>query len=126
MAPRRGSASARAAAQIDRGDVMGQLYLQRFVYRDGVTKEELDRTWGEAFATFARSGNWGGVEKGVTHRQGLGTGWGGYALIEVDDPDAFAAYQLHHSLTYGHAVTITFEPVFDLDRAMVPFVEAAR
>ncbi|MGE3287033.1 MAG: hypothetical protein AB7J32_13150 [Pseudonocardia sp.] len=50
----------------------------------------------------------------------------GYALVELDDPDAFAACQLHHSLTYGHAVTITFEPVFDLDRAMTPFVEAAR
>lgn len=62
----------------------------------------------------------------MTHRQGLGTGWGGYALIEVEDPDEFASYQLHHNLTYGHVVNITWEPVFDLDRAMVPFVEAAR
>lgn len=72
---------------------MGQVYLQRFVYRDGVSKSAIDEAWAEAFKTFARSGNWGGVDKGVTHRQTYGTGWGGYVLIEVEDPEAFGRYQ---------------------------------
>lgn len=38
---------------------MGQIYLQRFAYRAGVSKAELDRVWGEAFKTFAQAGNWG-------------------------------------------------------------------
>jgi hypothetical protein len=29
----------------------------------------------------------------VRHIKTYGTGWGGYALIEVDDPGAFARYQ---------------------------------
>lgn len=96
---------------------MGQMYLQRFAYRDGVTKSALDQAWAESFKTFARSGNWGGVDHGVKHHQTYGTGWGGYALIEVDDPDAFGRYQIHHNQTYGHVVQITWEPVFDMDRA---------
>ena len=35
----------------------------------------LDVTWGVAFKAFARSGNWGGVEKGVTHKRSYGTAW---------------------------------------------------
>ena len=103
---------------------MGQMYLQRFAYRDGVTKSALDQAWAESFKTFARSGNWGGVEHGVKHHQTYGTGWGGYALIEVDDPDAFGRYQIHHN--YGHVVQITWEPVFDMDRAFEETVRNAR
>jgi hypothetical protein len=36
---------------------MGQMYLQRFAYRDGASKAELDAAWTEAFKAFARSGN---------------------------------------------------------------------
>jgi hypothetical protein len=100
---------------------MSQLYLQRFEYR-AATKSEFDQAWGTALQTFARSGNWGGVEAGVRHVKTYGTSWGGYALIEVDDPEAFARYQLHHSLNYGHMVALTFEPLFDLDAALAPRV----
>jgi uncharacterized protein DUF3303 len=96
---------------------MGQVYLQRFEYRDGTPKGELDRVWGEAFKAFAQTGNWGGVQEGVTHHQTYGTAWGGYVLIEVEDPEAFARYQVFHHSTYGHVVTVTWEPVFDMDRA---------
>lgn len=71
-------------------------------------------------------GNWGNVEKGVTHQQTYGTAWGGYVLIEVEDPDEFAAYQAFHSTTYRHTVNVTFEPLFDMDQVAVPMVEAAR
>jgi hypothetical protein len=70
---------------------MGQMYLQRFVYGEGVTKAALDQAWGEGFKAFAQTGNWGNVDSGVTHHQSYGTGWGGYALIEVDDPEALPA-----------------------------------
>ena len=49
--------------------------------------------------------------------QTYGTGWGGYVLIEVDDPDAFARYQAHHNQTCGAAVVVTFELLFDVDKA---------
>jgi hypothetical protein len=32
------------------------------------------------------------LKKGVRHINTYGTSWGGYALIEVDDPAAFARY----------------------------------
>jgi hypothetical protein len=54
---------------------MGQMYLQRYAYRDGAGKAEIDQAWAEAFKTFAKSGNWGGVETGVRHIQTYGTGW---------------------------------------------------
>jgi hypothetical protein len=96
---------------------MGQMYLQRFVYGEGVTKAALDQAWGEAFKAFAQTGNWGNVDSGVTHHQSYGTGWGGYALIEVDDPEAFGRYQMFHNQTYGHVVHVTFEPLWDMDQA---------
>jgi len=105
---------------------MGQVYLQRFAYRDGVTKSALDEAWGEAFKAFAQSGNWGGVEKGVTHHQTYGTGWGGFVIIDVDDPDAFAHYQAFHNQTYGHVVQITWEPVFDMDLAFEETIQNSR
>ena len=104
---------------------MAQMYLHRFAYRDGVSKAELDQAWSEAFAAFARAGNWGGVEKGVTHHKTWGTAWGGYILLEVDDREAFARYQAHHLQTYGHVVHITFEPLYDMDAAFADAVRAA-
>jgi len=96
---------------------MGQQYIQRFEYRGAISKSEFDQAWSGALQTFAKSGNYGGVEKGVRHIKTYGTGWGGYVLIEVDDPQAFARYQVHHIQNYSHMVQITFEPVFDLDAA---------
>src|SRR5215470_14124911 len=78
---------------------MGQLYVQRFEYRGAPSKTEFDQAWGIALQTFAKSGNWGGVENGVRHIKTYGTAWGGYALLEVDDPEAFARYQAHHIRT---------------------------
>ena len=101
---------------------MGQMYLQRFVYAEGVTKTALDQAWGEAFKAFARTGNWGCVDSGVKHHQSYGTGWGGYALIEVDDPEAFGRYQMFHNQTYGHVVHVTFEPLWDMDQAFEPTI----
>ena len=79
---------ARAARLGSRRKPMGQVYLQRFCYAEGVTKAELDQAWGEAFKAFARSGNWGDVDSGVKHHQSYGTGWGGYALYLFADPSA--------------------------------------
>lgn len=105
---------------------MGQMYLQKFVYAEGVAKAELDEAWGLAFKAFAKTGNWGCVERGVQHHQSYGTGWGGYALIEVDDPEAFGRYQMFHNQTYGHVVHITFEPLWDMDREFAPTIDALR
>jgi hypothetical protein len=104
---------------------MGQLYFHKFVYRDGAAKAELDAAWAEAFKAFARSGNWGGVEEGVRHQQTYGTAWGGYALIDVEDPEAFGRYQLHCNATYGHVAHTTFEPVFDMDGAFEDVIRNA-
>jgi hypothetical protein len=94
---------------------MGQMYIQKFEYRGAISKAEYDHAWTGALKTFAEYGNWGAVDKGVRHIKTYGTSWGGYALLEVDDPAAFARYQAHHTQNYAHIVTITFEPVFDLD-----------
>jgi hypothetical protein len=105
---------------------MGQLYLQRFEYRGAIDKTAFDKTWETALTTFAETGNWGGVAKGVTHRHTYGTGWGGYALIEVDDPEAFAHYQAHHNQHYGHLARISWEPLFDMDAAFGPALKSLR
>jgi hypothetical protein len=91
-----------------------QLYLQRLEYTGAISRTEFDQTWAVAIQTFNKSGNWGGVETGVHHHKTYGTAWGSYALIEVDDPAAFARYQTHR-MNYGHIGRITLEPVFDLD-----------
>jgi hypothetical protein len=96
---------------------MSQMYLQRFANRDGISKSELDQAWAEAFKAFAQTGNWGGVDSGVTHHQTYGTGWGGLVLIEVEDPEAFGRYQAFHNQTYGHVVQVTWEPLWDMDQA---------
>ncbi|MFC5950027.1 hypothetical protein ACFQH9_17280 [Pseudonocardia lutea] len=105
---------------------MGQMYMQKFVYRDGATKEAIDAAWGEGFKAVARTGNWGDATKGVLHQRTYGTSWGGYVLIEVEDADAFAAYQLFHLQNYAHVVHVTYEPVYDMDRAFAGAVDAAR
>jgi hypothetical protein len=104
---------------------MGQMYLQKFVYRDGVAKADIDAAWAEAFRAMARTGNYGNVDKGVAHQRSLGSAWGGYVLIEVDDPDSFAAYQVFHMQNYGHVAHITWEPVYDTDRVFAGAVAAA-
>jgi hypothetical protein len=85
--------------------------LQRFANRCGVSKSALDQAWDEAFKGFAQTGNWGSVDAGVTHHQTYDTGWGGLVLIEVEDPEAFGAYQAFHSQTYGHVAHVTWEPL---------------
>jgi hypothetical protein len=96
---------------------MGQQYMQKFEYRSA-SKSDFDQAWAVALQTFAQSGNWGGAEAGVRHIKTYGTAWGGYVLIDVDDAGAFARYQLHHGMNYGHMVHLTFEPVYDLDAAL--------
>ncbi len=71
---------------------MGQLSLQRFEYRGAISKAEFDKAWG------------------------------GYILLEVEDPGALAQYQMHHTNSYAHLARITFEPVFDMDAAFAPVV----
>jgi hypothetical protein len=104
---------------------MVQQYIQKFEYRSA-SKSEFDQAWAVALQTFAKTGNWGGVETGVRHVKTFGTAWGGYVLIEVDDFDAFARYQLHHGMNYGHMVHLTFEPVYDLDAALADRTNAMR
>jgi len=104
---------------------MSQLYFQRFKYRGAPSKAKFDQAWGVALQTFAKYGNWGGVETGVRHLKTYGTAWGGYALI-VDDPEAFGRYQAHHNQNYGHVARITFEPVFDFDAAFAQRVSEIR
>ncbi len=96
---------------------MGQIYLQRFEYRGAIDKAAFDAAWAVANETKAKTGNWGGVEKGVKHLHAFGTAFGGYALIEVEDPAALDQYQLFHTNNYSHIATSTFEPLVDLDLA---------
>ena len=100
---------------------MAQVYLQRFEYLGG-SKSEFDGAWGIALQSFAKCGNWGGVESGVRHLKTYGTAWGGYALLEVDDSEAFGRYQAHHNQNYGHMARVTFEPLYDLDAVLAPKV----
>jgi hypothetical protein len=101
---------------------MSQLYLQRFENWGATSKADFDQAWGVALQTFASSGNWGGVAKGVRHIKTYGTSWGGYVLIDVDDPEAFSRYQAHHYQNYGHLARVTFEPVMDMDAMFAPIV----
>ena len=96
---------------------MGQVYLHTYKYK-GILKSEVDHAWGVVLEAFAKTGNYGNVESGVRHLKGWGTGWGGYVLIEVDDPKAFDRYQLFCNQNYGHVVHPTFEPLFDSDAAL--------
>ncbi len=105
---------------------MGQLYLQRFEYRGAIDKSAFDKAWAIANETMAKTGNWGGVKKGLKHIHAYGTAWGGYGLIEVDDPKALDEYQIFHTNNYSHMVTLTFEPLADLDAALAPTYAAIR
>ena len=105
---------------------MSQLYLQRFEYRGAIDKASFDKVWGLANETMATTGNWGGVKKGIRHLHAYGTSWGGYGLIEVDDPNALDEYQLFHTNNYAHMVAITFEPLADLDAALAPVLSEIR
>ena len=58
------------------------------------------------------------MKKGIKHLHGYGTAWGGYGLIEVEDPKALEEYQLFHTNNYSHLVKITFDPLVDLDAAL--------
>ena len=93
---------------------MNQLYLHCYKYRGGI-KSEFDKAWAIANEVMAKTGNFGGVESGVRHVKGYGTGWGGYAILEVTDPAAFARYQQFIMLNYAHVVDITFEPIYDME-----------
>lgn len=105
---------------------MGQLYLQRFEYRGAIDKGAYDKAWAIANETMAKTGNWGGVKKGLTHVHRYATAWGGYALLEVDDPKALDEYQMFHTNNYAHMVSVTFEPLADLDAALAPTLAAIR
>ncbi len=94
---------------------MGQLYMQRFEYRGGIDKAQFDAAWSVGNDAMAKTGNWGGVENGIKHLHAFGTAWGGYALIEVEDPKALAEYQLFHVNNYAHIVTLSIDPLVDLD-----------
>jgi hypothetical protein len=104
---------------------MGQVYLHTYKYK-GVLKSEIDQAWGTALEAFAKTGNFGNAESGVRHLKGWGTGFGGYVLIEVDDPKAFDRYQLFCNQNYGHVVDLTFEPLFDSDAALANVVSLKR
>ena len=43
-------------------------------------------------------------------------------MIEVEDPEAFGRYEMHHYQHYGHLARVTFEPVLDMDAAFAPMV----
>ena len=105
---------------------MSQLYINRFEYRGASSKAEFDAAWAIANETMAKTGNWGGVEKGLKHLHAYGTSWGGYALLEVEDPAALAEYQLFTVNNYAHMVTVTFEPLVDLDVALAPMLAEIR
>ncbi len=94
---------------------MSQIYMQRFEYRGAVDKALFDATWGVANDTKARTGNYGGIESGIKHLHSYGTGWGGYVLLEVEDPKALEEYQRFHINNYSHIVDITFEPLVNMD-----------
>ena len=105
---------------------MGPLYLQRFEYRGAIAKAEYDAAWAVANETMARTGNFGGVEKGLTHVQGYATAAGGYVLLDVEDPAALSEYQMYHVNNYSHMVALTFEPLVDLDAALAPVLAELR
>ena len=97
---------------------MGQIYMQHFEYRGAIDRSVLDAGWAIANEVMTKTGNWGGVEKGIKHRHAFGTASGGYAIIEVEDPKALDQYQLFLTNNYAHFVKITIEPVVDLDAAL--------
>ena len=102
---------------------MGQLYIQLFRNQGEVAKDVFNKEWGVALEAFAKSGNWGAVDKGVKHLGTYGTSWGGYVLLDVEDPEAFSQYIMFHYQNYGPTFQVTFEPVFDMDAALAPMIK---
>lgn len=96
---------------------MGQIYMQRFEYRGAIDRSALDDAWAIANEVKAETGNWGSVEKGIKQLHSWATAWGGYALIEVEDPKALDQFQLFLTNNYAHLVKITIDPLVDLDAA---------
>ena len=94
---------------------MTQLYMQRFEYRP-CDKKTFDEAWAIANEAMEKTGNWGNVETGITHRYGFMTSWGGYGLIEVEDPAALNEYITFHTNSYAHMADISFDPVVDLSK----------
>ena len=92
---------------------MAQLYMQRFEYRP-CDKATFDEAWRIANEAMEKTGNWGNVKNGVTHRSGYMTSWGGYALVEVENAVALSEYMTFHTNNYAHMANITFDPVVDL------------
>jgi hypothetical protein len=94
--------------------VMSQLYLHCYKYRGGI-KSEYDKAWAVANEVMAKCGNYGEVESGLRQLKNYGTGRGGYCILEVTDPAAFARYQHFIMLNYAHVCEMTFEPIYDME-----------
>ena len=92
---------------------MNQLYVQRFQSKNP-DQEAFDKCWEIANEAFSKTGNWGNVASGIKTHLALVTVWGGYGLIEVEDPSAFNEYQMFHVQKYSAYFEITFDPVGDL------------
>lgn len=105
---------------------MGQLYILRFEAWSAISRFEFDKTWSTALEAVAKTGNWGGVDKGIRHVGAYGTAWGGYVLFEAETPAAYAEYQMFHFNNFSHVARITIEPVIDLDAAFVPTIKEIR
>jgi hypothetical protein len=105
---------------------MGQLYILKFEAWSAISRFEFDKTWSTSIEAVGKSGNWGGVDKGIRHIGAYGTAWGGYVLFEADTPEAFAQYQLFYYRNVSHVARITIEPVVDLDEALAPAISEAR
>ncbi len=99
---------------------MNQLYVQRFESKNP-DKETFDKCWEIANKAFKDTGNWGNVPSGVKTLHALASTFGGYGIIEVEDPEAFNAYQMFHVQNYSHAFDVTFTPVGDLAVMMPEF-----
>lgn len=105
---------------------MGQLYILKFEAWSAISRFEFDKTWSISVEAVAKSGNWGGVEKGIRHIGAYGTAWGGYVLFEAETPEAMAQYQLFYYRNVSHVARIIIEPVVDLDEVLAPTINEAR
>jgi hypothetical protein len=105
---------------------VGQLYILRFEAWSAISRFEFDKTWSTAIEAVARTGNWGGVEKGIRHIGAYGTAWGGYVVFESNTPEATAQYQLFYYRNVSHVARVTIEPVVDLDEVLAPAINEAR
>ncbi len=93
------------------------MYMQRFENFGVLNKADFDAAWAIATEAFDRTGNFGGVETGITHHGIYSTTWGGYVLFSAETPAALAEYQKFHYQNYAHGFRITFEPVTNMGAA---------